>query len=238
MKKKNLLTMGLGLMLTMVVVVGGTLAYLSSTDTITNTFTVGKGYEEDDKDHQGIWLDETEVDEAGNVIVGEDGEPTGQRTESDQKYPNMLPGRTVVKDPTAHMVGGSVASYVFVKVEGVDALEALKMAGKDGAEIQCFEVDEFNSDWKKVDPIGEGRDGYYLYVGENYNNGSNIVDVSGIGAGVPCDLTAIFTQVSMNPDLVEIPEKDYKLPEITVSAYAVQAADDMNGYEDALKAIK
>ena len=239
MRKKSLITMALGLMLTMVVVVGGTLAYLSATETITNTFTVGKGYIEDD-DHQGIWLDEELI-----------GTTTGERTENDQTYENMMPGKTVVKDPTTYMVGGSVASYVFVKLEGVDRLESLEKKDKTGALVKCFEVQEWNvddpttedieGDWRLVAADTEGgKDGYYLYVGPKYNHATlaNVVDVSGEAEKSKCELSEIFGKVYMNNALVELPENG-EIEQITVSAYAVQAADDMaNGYVDALAAIR
>lgn len=240
MKKKSLLTMALGLMLTMVVVVGGTLAYLSATETITNTFTVGKGYIEDE-DHQGIWLDEEKI-----------GTTTGERTEENQTYEDMMPGKTVVKDPTAYMVGGSVASYVFIRVEGVDEIEALQKEDKSGELVNCFTVqdwniddpataDEVEGDWLLVAADTEGgKDGYYLYVGSKYNHASlaNVVDVSAEVEKSKCELSEIFGKVYMNNAVAVLPVND-EISKITVSAYAVQAADDMtNGYLDALAAIK
>lgn len=230
MRKKNLLTMGLGLMLTMVVVVGGTLAWLSSTDTITNTFTIGTGYKEDDDDHQGIWLDEEKV-----------GTTTGERTDEDQTYPDMLPGKTVTKDPTAHMVGGSVASYVFIKVEGADALDGLTTKDKEGVkDIDCFTINGWNSnDWEKVAGADNSNyDGYYVYCGEEADD--YIVDVSEAEEGSDVVLpNAIFQTVTMNSNVETLPtDEQMEECKIKVSAYAVQVGEDMEAkYLDALEMI-
>ena len=69
--------------------IGGTLAWLTSTDTVTNTFTVGK------------------VD----ISISE---PNTEFTDSSQIM--LTPGAPSVKDPTITVEAGSVDSYVFAKV--------------------------------------------------------------------------------------------------------------------------
>lgn len=72
----------------------GTMAYLTSTDTVTNTFTVGK---------VEIKLDETDVTN-----------PTGPRVKANSY--KLMPGTTYTKDPTVTVLNGSEASYVRMKV--------------------------------------------------------------------------------------------------------------------------
>lgn len=72
----------------------GTMAYLTSTDTVTNTFTVGK---------VEIKLDETDVTN-----------PNGPRVTANSY--KLMPGTTYTKDPTVTVKAGSEASYVRMKV--------------------------------------------------------------------------------------------------------------------------
>ena len=79
----------------------GTMAYLTSTtDTVNNTFTVGK---------VNITLDEAKVNDSG---VTEDS--SSRVTKNTYK---LMPGHTYVKDPTVHFAAGSEASWLFVEVE-------------------------------------------------------------------------------------------------------------------------
>ena len=72
----------------------GTMAYLTSSDTVTNTFTVGK---------VEIKLDETDVTN-----------PTGPRVKANSY--KLMPGTTYTKDPTVTVKAGSEESYVRMKV--------------------------------------------------------------------------------------------------------------------------
>lgn len=228
MKGKSIITMVLAVAMTAVLAIGGTMAYMSSKTSIQNTFTVGSGFITDNDGHQGIFLDEEKV-----------GTTTGERTDRNQTYEKLLPGSRVKKDPTANMVGGSVASYVFVKVEGVDALQALKKNGQlpagGVAPVQCFFVEGWNSQWVQVEAATPGgKDGYYLYRGPKQTN--DIVDVTAEAAGSKVVLSEIFASVRMNPDLVQLPS-DNEVSKVTISAIAVQAGSGTT-YTDGLAAAK
>ena len=80
--------------------IAGTMAYLTSTDAVNNTFTIGK---------VAITLDESKVTNAG--ILVENAAPV-----KSNEY-KLMPGHTYVKDPTVHFKAGSEDSYLFVKVE-------------------------------------------------------------------------------------------------------------------------
>lgn len=97
----------------------GTMAYLTSQDTVTNTFTVG---------NVKITLDETDVDINGV----KDGETRVQAN----SY-KLMPGHSYIKDPTIHVDTNSEDCWLFVKVEnGIAAIEdstntiAAQMAAK------------------------------------------------------------------------------------------------------------
>ncbi len=88
----------------------GTLAYLTSQDTIVNTFTVGQ---------VSIVLDETKVTPDGKPVEGAD------RVEGNEYH--LLPGQTYTKDPRMTVVKGSEEAYVrmLVTVNCLKELDAI-----------------------------------------------------------------------------------------------------------------
>ena len=105
-KAKKIVALVLCAALLMAGTVAATLAYLKSTDTVVNTFTIGS---------VTITLDETDVDAYGV----KDGE-----TRVKANTYKLIPGHTYVKDPTIHVKGGSEACYLFVEV--TDAIAAIQ----------------------------------------------------------------------------------------------------------------
>lgn len=77
----------------------GTMAYLTSTDTVTNTFTVGK---------VEIKLDKAKVNADGIPVEG------AARVQANSY--KLMPGTTYTKDPTVTVKAGSEESYVRMKV--------------------------------------------------------------------------------------------------------------------------
>ncbi len=84
-----------------------TMAFLTSQDSVKNTFTVGK---------VSITLDETDVD---------DTDKDGNTSERDkQNEYHLIPGTTYVKDPTIHVGADSEECYLFVKIRNdISAIE-------------------------------------------------------------------------------------------------------------------
>ena len=71
----------------------GTMAYLTSQDTVTNTFTVGK---------VAIKLDEAKANPDGSLVANAD------RVKANEY--KLLPGHTYNKDPMVTVLGGSESS--------------------------------------------------------------------------------------------------------------------------------
>lgn len=160
MKKRKIMMSVMSAALVGVVAIGGTLAYLSDTsNSVTNTFNVGAGYEEDDDGHVGLWLDEIDYDGKD-----EEGNPA-TRTETGNLYEELLPGSVVEKDPTFHLTEGSTESYVFAEVTGVDAMiEAGYYFTVNEPDSQADPAaSAFGNKWKKVDDQ-KGFDGLYVYT--------------------------------------------------------------------------
>lgn len=104
--KRKALLLSLCAVLLVVASVMGTMAYLTSTDTVTNTFSVGSIH---------LTLDEAPVDGTGKAT-------TGARVKANSY--NLLPGQEYDKDPTVHVTANSEDSWIFVKVEnGISTLE-------------------------------------------------------------------------------------------------------------------
>ena len=133
----------------------GTMAYLTSTDTVTNTFTVGK---------VKITLDEAKVNADGKPVT-----PAERVKENSYK---LLPGHIYTKDPTVTVEEGSEDSYVRMKVE-VENINQLKEVftdtsyyGTDGVFLlQKLVGDWDNAKWASVgyEQSTDGKTGTYEF---------------------------------------------------------------------------
>ena len=113
----------------------GTLAYLTGTDTVNNTFTVG---------NVQITLDEAKVNTDGTPVAG------AGRVQANAYH--LLPGHTYTKDPIIHVDTNSENCYLFVKVEDqISAIEGVPTVANQMAA----------KGWKAVD----GQANLYVYVG-------------------------------------------------------------------------
>ncbi len=105
---KRRILLAIGAVLLICGSVGATMAYFTSTTSLTNAFTVG---------HVSITLDEARVDADGEKIADAP-RVTGNAYK-------LVPGRAYDKDPTVHLRGGSEASYLFVRVtNGIAGIES------------------------------------------------------------------------------------------------------------------
>ena len=106
-KKTKALMLVLCAVLLVTASVLGTMAYLTSTEKVVNTFTVGK---------VAITLDEAKVNADGTAVT------PAERVK--QNAYHLLPGHTYTKDPTVHVQANSESSFIFVKVEnGIESYE-------------------------------------------------------------------------------------------------------------------
>ncbi len=216
--KRKALTLALCAVLLVVTSVLGTMAYLTDTDAVTNTFTIGKVY---------INLTETEADEMGNII--------GERRDVGNDY-KLLPGHTYTKDPMVTVEAGSEDCYVrmIVTVEGYDKLTAaiddsgyyyegkfllqkLCMDGFgadaectwDGAEWECVSI--------RTSADGEKCDYEFRYIGPKSTDG--VIPKS----AAKTELEELFTKITVpthlgNDEIAALAEVD-----INVVAHAIQA---------------
>ena len=146
--KRSLLSV-VALALTIAVTAFGTVAYMTDSDTVTNTFTVG---------NINITVDEENVDgipdENGNIIPERD---------QQNNYP-LIPGLVQKKDPTMTVHAGSEECYVRFRVEltGYAALKAIRPALTDEQLLTQFV--SINSDWTLTGtPVVNGNVVTYEY---------------------------------------------------------------------------
>ena len=185
----------------------GTLAYLTSRDTVTNTFTVGDV--------------EIKVDEEN---VTEDGKPTPEdddRVEENEYH--LIPGQTYVKDPTMTVVKGSEESYVrmLVTITHIDELKAIfgddflpenYVEGWDKEIWECVGVTEkfvVHSNETIKAAVYEFR---YKETVDAYESDEDIV------------LKALFTKFTMPGEITGEQLETIQGLEIVVEGHAIQTA--------------
>lgn len=122
-KAKKVVALALCAVMLVVGSVAGTMAYLTSQDAVSNTFTVGNVV---------ITLDELNVD--GKNAAGE---ANSSETRDKANAYKLIPSGEYVKDPIVHFAANSEASYLFVKVENGLV--------KDGVNIEAAASDEYKT---------------------------------------------------------------------------------------------
>ena len=137
MKKSKAILMALCAVLLVAASVMGTLAYLTSTDTVTNTFTVG---------NVAITMDELDVDDS-----------TADATRDKANVYKLLPGHTFTKDPTIHVASTSEDCYLFVKV--VNEIKNIEAADTETSKTSIAAQMEAKG-WDVVD----ATNGIYVYA--------------------------------------------------------------------------
>lgn len=126
--KTKALALALCAVLLVVTTVFVTMAFLTSKDTVTNTFTVGK---------VTITLDEADVNNDGTYVSNKD-------ARVDANEYKLIPGHTYIKDPTIHVADDSEECWLFVKVEN-----GLANAEAEGATSIASQMAA--KGWTKVD---------------------------------------------------------------------------------------
>ena len=154
MKARNkILLLALCMAALIAVSVLGTMAYLTSTDTVTNTFTVGQ---------VKITLDEAKVNTDGKPVKvtgkGESATETivdnpSEATRVSANSYKLLPGHTYTKDPTVTVLANSEESYVRMVVTATfdNALTDALIAENIDEIFQGYNSTEWNRTSKTVD---------------------------------------------------------------------------------------
>lgn len=182
----------------------GTMAYLTSTDTVTNTFTVGK---------VNIKLDEAKANPDGSLVANAD------RVKANEY--KLLPGHTYNKDPMVTVLSGSESSYVKMTVTFSKANELDAIFAPDGANLTSI----FNGyDAAKWTYKGDTKD-------ETANTRTYEFWYKEAVAAPTADvaLDALFDSITVPGEITNEQLATIGGMTITVNAYAIQA----DGFADA-----
>lgn len=190
----------------------GTMAYLTSTDEVTNTFTVGE---------VKIKLDEAKANPDGSLVANAD------RVKANEY--KLLPGHTYNKDPMVTVLSGSESSYVKMTVTFSKANELDAIFAPGGADLTSI----FNGyDAAKWIAKGNTKDAtantrtYEFWYKETV--GAPTADVA---------LDALFDSITVPGTITNEQLATIEGMTITVNAYAIQA-DGFANAEAAWAAFK
>lgn len=190
----------------------GTMAYLTSTDEVTNTFTVGQ---------VKIKLDEAKANPDGSLVANAD------RVKANEY--KLLPGHTYNKDPMVTVLSGSESSYVKMTVTFSKANELDAIFAPGGADLTSI----FNGyDAAKWIAKGNTKDAtantrtYEFWYKETV--GAPTADVA---------LDALFDFITVPGTITNEQLATIEGMTITVNAYAIQA-DGFANAEAAWAAFK
>ena len=208
MKARNkILLLALCMAALIAVSVLGTMAYLTSTDTVTNTFTVGK---------VDIKLDEAKVNTDGSLVGNAD------RVKANEY--KLLPGHTYNKDPMVTVLSGSESSYVKMTVTFSKANELDAIFAPTGADLTSIFTGYDAATWiakgNTKDTTANTRT-YEFWYKEAV--GAPTADVT---------LDALFDSITVPGTITGEQLETIEGMTITVNAYAIQA----DGFADAAAA--
>lgn len=207
MKKRNKI---LGLMVGAVALVGvsimGTMAYLTSTDEVVNTFTVG---------NVQIKLDEAKANPDGTLV------PNADRVQ-ENSY-KLLPGHTYNKDPMVTVLKGSESSYVKMTVTFTRSAELDDIFAPTGANMTSIFKGYDSTNWidkgNTEDTTANTRTYEFWYK----------EPVAAQDADVALD--ALFDQIVVPASITNEQLETIAGMTITVNAYAIQADGFANAAE-------
>ena len=182
----------------------GTMAYLTSTDEVKNTFTVGK---------VNIKLDEAKANTDGSLVEG------AARVKANSY--KLLPGHTYNKDPMVTVLSGSEPSYVKMTVTFSKANELDAIFAPTGADLTSIFKGYNAANWiakgNTKDTTANTRT-YEFWYKEAV--GAPTADVA---------LDALFDSITVPGKITKEQLATIEGMTITVNAYAIQA----DGFADA-----
>ena len=196
--KKKILVACLCVALAVLTIAGTTLAYLTSQETVTNTFTVGK---------VEIKLDEAKANADGTLV------PNADRVK-ENSY-KLIPGHTYNKDPMVTVLKGSESSYIKMTVTFSKAAELDDIFKPNGADLTSIFTGYNAANWiakgNTEDTTANTRTYEFWYKEA----------VAAPTADVALD--ALFDQIKAPDSLTNSDLNNLKDLKITVNAYAIQA---------------
>lgn len=199
----------------------GTVAYLTDSDQVKNTFTVGK---------VSLTLDEAKVNEAGQPL--KDDEVAGSIEAADrwtptandpaQKY-HLLPGHSYTKDPTVTVTAGSEDAYVRLlatisyKAEADEVFAETKENDNDNLFANWLNID--STDWLPQTTVETVKENGTITRTYEFRY-KEVVERSADATVLPALFTTLTVPESLDNDDIATLEG----MEITVVANAIQSS--------------
>ena len=205
--KRKALLLSLCAVLLVVASVMGTMAYLTSSDTVTNTFTVGS---------VNIKLDEAKANTDGTLV------PNADRVKANSY--KLLPGHTYNKDPMVTVLKGSESSYVKMTVTFSKAAALDPIFKPNGADMTSIFNGYDSANWiykGNTEDAAANTRTYEFWYKET---------VAAPTADVALD--ALFDSITVPGTITKDQLASIEGMTITVNAYAIQA-DGFTGAADA-----
>lgn len=203
---KKAMLMTLCAIILVVATVFGTMAYLTASDEVINTFTVG---------NVAIKLDEVPVDANGKATAGDRVQANSYK---------LLPGLTYDKDPMVTVLANSEESYVKMTVTVNNANELDDIFDPSGANLLAifggYDADNWTYKGNTKDAANNTRT-YEFWYKETVSAGA--ADVA---------LDALFDTITVPGEITKEQLSTLSDLKITVNAYAIQA----DGFADAAAA--
>lgn len=205
MKMKQLLIVALAMVLVASISVVATIAYFTDSDTVTNTFSVGK---------VKITMDEANVDlDLPDGADTESGAPNATPAPRDHENDyHLLPGQEYDKDPTVHVEANSEDCFIYVKVENglynIQQGAEFTVKDNDGKDVIVTRTVEQQIEakgWKLL----EGQTN--VWYREHTKNDEQV------------DYT-VFEKFAIKDEATNDSIAQYASEEIKVTAYAIQKA--------------
>ena len=185
----------------------GTMAYLTSTDEVENTFTVG---------NVKITLDEAKVNTNGSPVEGAD------RVKANEY--KLMPGHTYTKDPTIHVDAASEDCFIRAKVTLTNAKEWIAIATKyaDNKVENIIKGTDDNIWWVSQPAVDETANTVtYTFV---YKNESHTDELGKrIWTSTDSKDLVLFNEIAIPGGLTNDELKSVGASKITVVAEAIQA---------------
>lgn len=196
--KKKILVACLCVALAVLTIAGTTLAYLTSQDTVVNTFTVG---------NVQIKLDEAKANADGTLVANAD------RVKANSY--KLIPGHTYNKDPMVTVLEGSESSYIKMTVTFSKAAELDAIFAPNGADMTSIFNGYDSTNWiykgNTKDATNNTRTYEFWYK----------ATVAAPDANVALD--ALFDSITVPGTITNTQLATIANMTITVNAYAIQA---------------
>jgi len=233
MKAKKVMALVLAAVMLMCATVATTVAYLTDSESVKNTFSVGK---------LAITMDEAKVDEYGKPQKNTGSKenpvwtPVNDRKDADRVFANsykLIPGHTYTKDPTVHVKTDSEKTYVRMQVKvTANDLAALKQAFPrekytdwyvDVNTTEVFLLQMLTPGWNNTNWDAKGFDaetGIYEFWYKGIVDIANYTDTDADGY---IDLEPLFTTIKVPHTATGTELEKLAGVEIDIVAHAIQA---------------